>query len=347
MTKTGKLRILVLGDSVDTGMLGSYARAFEALGHSVQRWHIADAIERHTRGGLVGRKVVRFLPVEPWVNKANRDLVVQAIRERPDLIVVPGQSHVRAGALAQIKVSLSGVKLALLWPDPLQNVVTHVIECLPIYDLIASYSSEAIPALRMLGAARVGFYPFGADPVAFPPTVVPSREERHRLECDVSFIGAYRPEREEDVVALVRAGLSVRIWGPDWSRFMRQRALVGRCYQGGFLNGPDFVRAAKCSRVTLNRMDDTNFPAANMRFFEALACSVPVLNSPCPEMERWFPDNELTFYYRDRTHLVERVRELVADPGRLAAVSHAGHLAAMAEHTYEHRAKKLLAEVGL
>lgn len=342
MTTNGGLKVLALGDSIDSGMLGGYARAFEALGHSVRRWHVADAINRHVRGGHLGRRVARYMPVEVWVNKANRDLVVEAITERPDLVLVPGQAHVRAGALAQIKVSVPGAKLVLLWPDPLQNLATHVLECLPLYDLVGSYSSEAMGILRRLGAGNVEFLPFGADPVAFPPGAVPSAEERRRLGCDVSFLGTYRPEREDDVAALARAGLSVKVWGPDWERFTRDRRVVGPCLQGSVLLGADLVRAAKCSGVTLNRIDDTNFPAANMRFFEALACDVPVLNSSCPEMEQTFPDGVLTFYYRGKNELVERIRELLADRDRLARVSHAGHVAALAAHTYEHRASTLL-----
>jgi spore maturation protein CgeB len=144
------------------------------------------------------------------------------------------------------------------------------------------------------------------------------------------------------VVKLVKAGFRVRVWGPYWQHRTEDSALARQYVQGGYIEGADFVRAVKCSQISINRTDDTNFPAANMRFFELLACGMAGLNSPTPEMEELFPDNELTFYYRDSDHLVDRVRALLKDEAFRTRVARAGHDVALKHHTYDHRARELL-----
>ena len=44
--------------------------------------------------------------------------------------------------------------------------------------------------------------------------------------------------------------------------------MIRRAWQGRALRGADFAKAVSCSKLSLNIIDPTNYPAANMRFFE-------------------------------------------------------------------------------
>ena len=343
MAAERSLHVLVLAPEGTPELMGSYGRAFKQLGHRVSYWSPGDAVQRYVRGERLGRKVHEFLPVETWVKKGNRDLIIEARRLRPDMILVGGASAVRAGALAQIKAALPSCNLVLVWPDTLLNLAGHVIEALPLYDLVASYSEGAVPLLERLGAPRVRFVPFAVDAEMLAPEASISDEQRARFDCDVVFVGNHRPERERAVVALLDSGLRVAVWGGDvWRKQARDKKKAARYFRGGPAVGAGLGRALRCAKVGLNVIDDTNFPAANMRFFEGLGCGSAMLSSACPEMSRLFRDGETVVYYDGELELVRKAHALVGDDAWRARVAAAGLALASEAHQYTHRAHAIV-----
>jgi hypothetical protein len=339
--------ILLLTEVGDPGLLGAYGRALAQLGRDVVYWSLNASLDRAARLGRLGRRLNDTLTIDAWRARGNRELVVEARRVRPSVIVVAAAARVTAGALAQIHAAMPEARLALLWPDTLLNLAPHVLGALPVYDVVATYSRSSIDPLRMLGARRVEWLPFGADTVLFPSDVALGANDRERLSCDVGFIGNHRPEREEAVLALLDAGFSVKVWGADrWKRDAASPRRVHEYWQGRTIFGADVVRAVRCSRVSLNVIDDTNYPAANMRFFEIMACGGAQLVSACPEMTEWFPHRASVVYYDGSADMVQKARELLADEGLRRSVAADAHARAMSEHTYVHRSKALLAMLG-
>lgn len=322
-------------------MLGSYARALDHLGFAVRYFDLEAAKNRHARFSRAGRMLASYLPVEPWIRKANRDLFVTAFEGRVDLLLFAG-GDVRAGALAQLKCSSPMTRIVLLWPDTMLNLGDATISCLPVCDLVGSYSSSAVPLLEGLGAREVAWLPFAIDPILFPGDAMPSADEQRRYACDIAFVGNHRPEREAALLKLLRAGLNVKVWGEaPWIKNAAVPDEMHRIYQGQSLFGPDFVKAIKSAKVSLNVIDPLNFPAANMRFFETYACGGAPLTSRCSEMEGEFPGGECGVYF-DEADLVSRARELVADAELRNRIARNGRERALAGHTYEHRARKLI-----
>jgi spore maturation protein CgeB len=312
-------------------------------------WDLASAVRRHTKFGHIGRYATGFLPVDAWTLKANRELVLALQAAQPDVFIVSGNMPVRAGALAQIRVQLPRLRIVLLWPDSLLNLSRHVIEALPVYDLIASYSKASMGELLRLGARRVEWFPFAADPILFPQDLSLTSDERAQLSSDVCFIGNHRPEREEAVLALLAAGLKVRVWGDSqsWGRHAQDKRALRAYFQGRPLFGIDFARAVMASRISLNPIDPTNYPSANMRFFESPACGGATLNSACPEMEPVFPDGKAAFYYDSVSTLAATARKLMEVPRRLDEVAKRGRELVLSEHSYESRASHLLSVLAV
>lgn len=336
-------RILVAGQFCHGSLEGSYVRAFELEGATVKRFDLNGTVAKYTRLGRVGALFNRFSPIEAWINKANRDLVVATAAFQPDFLMVGGAGPVRAGALAQIRASAPRTRLLMLWPDTLLRLLPHVSPCLPLYDLVASYSSSAVEPFRRLGAPLVEWVPLGADLELHPAAGTLTEEDRRVYGCDVTFVGNHRPEREETFLLLLRAGFSVKVWGPeDWRRGSRQPGEVKKYWQGRSLYGEGFAKAVRCAHVALNPIDPTNYPAANMRFFEVPACRGIALNSACPEMEPIFPHRGSTLYYRSDEELVPLLRELLAKPDELARIAHAAHQQVADAHTYRHRVRQII-----
>lgn len=335
-------KVMLLANPRDMGLLGSYGRALRRLGCEVEFWDFDAARAKQARLGRIGRFVQDLVIVEPWLKRANRDFVIAVREHRPTFVGVGATMRVTAGALAQIRASVPSTKVVLFWPDPLQNLETGNVQALPLYDLVATYTRSSIEPLLRLGARRVEWLPFAADTElheAGPASAGPSPE----YACEVAFVGNYRPERERAVLALHRQGIRVRVWGEnDWVKRAEEKAAVRRYWAGRALYGADFVRATRQSELALNVIDLTNYPGANMRFFETLASGGTLLTSSCPEFAEDFPEGVAAFYFDSIQDLVPKVRDLLLRKDVRKAVAQEGNRRVLARHTYVDRARQLL-----
>lgn len=333
-------RVMLVGGFAAGSLERSYLRAFGERGCEVQDFDMQNAIQRNVRLGRFGEEWNRFLPVEPWINKANREIVLAASVFKPDILVVTGQARVRAGALAQMRAIQPRLRTVLIWPDTMVFLSGPTIQCLPLYDLVATYSHASVESFQRLGSAAVAWIPLAADPTMHT-------ERTGRLpdpQADVGFIGQWRPERESALTRLLADApeLSIRIWGPDWGRRCKGKSALISAWQGRSLFDQEFADAVAVCKINLNIIDPTNFPAANMRFFELMVAGGLELTTMCPEMEKEFQHNHSVFYYETEDQLAPLVRRLLADPEARKRVADTGRAQVLAAHTYSHRAGAIL-----
>ena len=335
--------VLMIGLNQLGSLESSYGSAMQRLGWDVRFWAPEAALRRGVPGGALLRLLTAFVPVEPWIRKANRDLVLRALALAPDLILAFPNVVLRAGALVQIKATLD-VPIVCIWPDTYVNWDTHQAACMPAYDLLATYSECSVPVLQRMGARHVAWIPLAGDPHLHPAVSCES-DQVEQYGADVTFIGGWRPERE---AVLTRLGdLNLKIWGPDWGRRCKRTSVARRARHGRAQRGRDISRAVGCSKVNLNIIDPTNYPAANMRFFEIPVAGGLQVCSACPEMEAEFGHSEHVFYYRDADELPDLVQSLLAKPGMRRRVAEQGRARVLEKHTYGHRVHKILDEVEL
>lgn len=333
------LTVMLLGGFGPAALENSYRRGFEQIGWDVRRLDMAEIVRASVRAGRFGQRFNDFVPVEPWVRRANSRVVISARDARPDLIVTFGMNaSLRAGSVAQIRASLPTTRLACVWPDTLVNWSTHLSAALPLFDVLATYSSSTVPVFARIGARTSIWLPFAADPDlhgrggGVTPAAVPS--------SDVSFIGGWRESREALLSTL--GDVDLKIWGPGWGGPARSNAVIRRAWQRTSLVGDGFAAAVRGSKVCVNLIDPTNYPAGNMRIFELLAAGGLQLSSPCPELEDQLQHGRHLFYFDDAGELPIIVKELLADPERRREVAARGHAEVLEHHTYRHRAEALL-----
>lgn len=316
----------------------SYANACVDEGWRVSLIDIYEIINRHSRFGYFGKLASNVSPVEPWVRRANREVVIAAGELAPSVILVCGTAQVRAGALAQIKINNPMKKLVLLWPDPMLNLQRHVLEALCVYDLVCSFSLASVDVIRRLGG-NCEWVPFGAD-LHYCDTAkgVNGEEEASQYLCDVGFVGNHRAEREELFRMLVENNVDVKVWGPrQWIMDARWKKSVWTYWQKRMLHGRELSRVLARSRVCINPIDATTKGAANMRFFEILMSGGVALNTKCHEMEADFPEGEAAYYYESPREALDKVRYIIANPSEARRVANTGRRAVIAAHTYRHR----------
>jgi spore maturation protein CgeB len=296
-------RVLILGETGNHCLEMSYEKAFKQLGCDVQIFDTKKEVQRFARFGVLGKKVHQFFPVQAWLRKANKKIAERAISFRPDIIIAFTGAEVLPGTFAFLK-SIHPVRIVWYWADPLPNLSSYFLETMPMTDLAATYSNASIPVLKNLGLKNVIYLPFAADLDAH---FMDARVKATPYKFDVSFVGSWREEREQVLARIVEdfPALQLGIFGPYWNRCkndtLRRRASSKPLY------GRDFAEVVQSSFLSLNVMDNTNYPAVNMRFFEIFAAGGNQLCGGGPEMREKFKDKEHLLYFDDFNELREKL----------------------------------------
>lgn len=332
------MKVFVVGDLSVHALANSFVRAFRAEGHEVAAFDLGRCIQKYVLGGRIGRKIHTFWPVEAWLRKGNRELAVRFQQERPDVVLVCGNTPISYGVLAFWK-SVSTARLVLYWPDTLTNLTQDQFNCVPFYDVVATYSAATLEAFLRLGCSKTTWLPFAGDQEFIG---IPTKAEPE-YAYDLTFAGGWRPEREKALSAAARAfpHLRIHVRGTYWRQNCKDARLFKE-FNPAPLYGEGFGDLIRASRINLNVIDDTNFPAANMRFFEVPTAGGLQLCSPCPEQESVFLHGKHLLYFSSEDALVEQIGQVLARPDHAADMRREGHALAAAEHTYRHRVNHLL-----
>lgn len=330
-------KVMLVGSFGPGALENSYASAFKDNNCEILTFDISEAERRNCRFGKAGQLFNKFVPVEPWIRKANREMILKIRIFNPEILIVFGQNRVLTSALAQIKAMFQ-ILTVYIWQDTLLDMWNSHINSLRLYDLICTYSESNIKPIEELGGRKVIWLPLGAD-----PHLHSGAKAREEFKCDVAFIGQWRPEREAAVSALINQvpGISVKLWGPDWKRRSKDPNII-KASQGRSLYGKDFAQAIVSAKMNLNIIDDTNYPSANMRFFEIPCAGGLQICSVCPEMEPEFKNGDTTFYFKNYSELAEIVKSLLNNESISDLVSQKANFKIMEGHTYMHRAQKIL-----
>ena len=114
--------ILIIGSDDEGSLESSYARAFKHFRWAVYFWNPVVALHTVARGRKIGRFLSTYIHVEPWIRKANVELLQLADEMQPNLILVIGTEGVRAGTLAQLKVRRPHCPIYCIYPDSPHNL---------------------------------------------------------------------------------------------------------------------------------------------------------------------------------------------------------------------------------
>ena len=111
-----------------------------------------------------------------------------------------------------------------------------------------------------------------------------------------------------------------------------------------------FTQAISASRINLNitrRSHASVFASSSARPFELAAAAAAIVSNPYKGIERWFEPWEELFVVHDAHEALAAYRKLLDDPAQAEAMGARARERVLDEHTYAHRARQLLALVGL
>jgi glycosyltransferase involved in cell wall biosynthesis len=211
------------------------------------------------------------------------------------------------------------------------------------YDLVVSNSEGGLPRLLELGARRAEALYWAADPEFFAPQPVDK-------EADLFFYGygdKFRRDWMETMVgepSRMAPELDFALGGLDF------QGDTGRARLLGDIPFNVFARAISAARVNLNitRRPHATVPASSTaRPFELASSGAAIVSNPHAGIERWFEPGSEILVVDSAEDAVAAYRALVDDPAQAEEMGRRARERVLDEHTYAHRARRLLELVGL
>lgn len=253
---------------------------------------------------------------------------------RPDLVVVLKQPGLPSPALDAWRAAA-----------PRAPFVSWICDHLPAWpaalapgmDGVCHFDSATRPMLEAAHAGtktRLVHLPLAVDPDRYPARDIPFDRRRPALV----FAGKNSPERKRQLAAYRAAGGRVDAYGPladAGPRFWRRRHLdsarLARLYAEYF--------------AVLNLLQSPNtVHGLNLRAFEAAAAGGLGTYPLVPDLASAFVPGEEIVAYRDLPDLKAQLDSLLSAPARAAAIAAAGRARVLREHTFAHRAARLISD---
>ncbi|HEY6067829.1 MAG TPA: glycosyltransferase, partial [Gaiellaceae bacterium] len=111
-----------------------------------------------------------------------------------------------------------------------------------------------------------------------------------------------------------------------------------------------FSQAISRARVNLNitrRSHATVYGSSTCRPFELAAAGAAIVSNPHEGIDRWFEPGSEIRVVSSADEALSAYRELLGDPGAAEAMGRRARERVLDEHTYAHRARRILDLVGV
>jgi len=198
---------------------------------------------------------------------------------------------------------------------------------------VVFYDGDVPMSLPEFGGMDTGFnYYYGADPGEYDLVVSNSEGGLDRLRELVGEPSRRLPE------------VDFALGGGDF------QGDVGNARSLGVIPFNAFNRTISSSRVALNvtrRAHATVRASSTARPFELAMAGAAIVSNPHEGIETWFEPGRELLVVEDADGATAAYRELLEDPGAAEGLGARARERALDEHTYAHRARRLLDLIGL
>lgn len=333
------MKALISGHRVEGGLALSLSRAFSKSGCEVAIFDDELAYKRISE--LAKNRFTHRLLWRSFSVRVQSDFIRIGAYEKPDIILVLKGWFFRPETIIQIKKEHPDLLLFCFntdnpfntWHFGSSNI--WIRKSIAIYDSYLIWSKFLIEPLRLAGARKVEYLPFGYDPELHFP-VSPSAEEKKKYGNEIVFIGSWDEEREWWLNQI--CDYPVTIWGNAWQK---ARKKVRAKWKGRAVFGEDFSNVCNSSKIVLNFIRKQNIPAHNMRTFEVPACKGFMLTTRTNEQCEFFEENKEIACFSNPNELREKLDYYLSNDDRRKDMVEKA-FQKVQKHTYYRRVRKIL-----
>jgi spore maturation protein CgeB len=211
------------------------------------------------------------------------------------------------------------------------------------YDLLVSNSEGALDRLRALGARRAEAVFWGADPEFFAPAEITKTR-------DVFFYGYGDKFRRDWMEAMVGdpsrqlPDVDFALGGDDFQGDIGLARLIGDVPFNAFSHA---ISGSRINLCITRRSHATVYASSSCRPFELASAGATIVSNPYEGIERWFEPGSELLVVDSAAEAIAAYRDLLDDPGQAEELGRRARERVLDEHTYRHRARRLLSLLGL
>jgi spore maturation protein CgeB len=345
----GQLTIALVGPIYGGSLpiAGYVKRALEALGHQV-RW-IDHSLHAASYGAMSSLKDARNrqLMQSRMAEVLSQWTMATLAESPPDLVLSLAQAPLTLPVLQHLRKKKF---LTAMWFVENYRHLTYWQQMAPGYEFwFAIQRGQCLEAFKQAGARHVSYLPMAADPTVHCPMTL-SEEDRRTHGADLSFVGAGYANRRSLFPALLRQPWSFKLWGDEWDGADDLRSVLQ--LKGARIDTATCMKVFNATTINLNLHStsgnglDPQADFVNPRTFELAACGAFQLLDHRSLLPELFTEQEIVSF-RNFDDVPGLVREWLANPAARKAMATAARERVLSAHTYEHRMKDLLAQIGL
>ncbi len=254
---------------------------------------------------------------------------------KPDMIVFVLGAWLPASLFEAIKeVSPASIKVAWVGDkfDTIQGVFSQYM------DWIFCTDTHFMDLVRNQGVTSTSYLPLAMDPQRFYPMDIQRNES-------IVYVAKNSPGRAQFISQIKKP---LTLYGKKWRRFGQQYHDSPHQIHAHHLPPDKLPAVYAACRAVLNIKHEIYVErGVNQRSFEPYGCMTPVLNDDVADLALCFELGREILVYNSLDELHELHAQLTSDSTFAQKIGLAGHQRVMAHHTYAHRARSILKQVGL
>jgi spore maturation protein CgeB len=345
----GQVHVAVVGPIYGGSLpIANYAAAaLKQLGHRVT-W-IDHSLHQASYGVMTGLKDPRHRATlqSRLADLLGQVTIARIAEDPPDVVLALAQAPMTLPLLEHLRKKNF---VTAMWFVENYRHLTYWQQVAAGYDhwfVIQKQSCEE--ALRYAGAKQVNYLPMAAEPSVHHPMTLTS-EERTTFGADVSFVGAGYANRCDVLPRLLTKEWAFKLWGNEWDGVTSLATVLQR--GGTRIDTETCMKVFNGTTVNINLHSwtgdglDPDGDFVNPRTFELAACGAfQIVDDRTLLPEIFTKEQLLTFSRPD--DLAPLVRQWLRDEEGRRQMAEAARQRVLAEHTYGHRMRQLLAQIGV
>lgn len=191
------------------------------------------------------------------------------------------------------------------------------------FDLVFTSNERDFAHLRSRYGEKFQLTDLGYDHLRFNSDPLPE-EKRSEWANDIVFVGHHEPRTEAAVIALIDAGVNVRVYGHEpWFR-SRNRARLGGHLRSR-LNNKDYEASLKCAKIGLCCVSEWNYNETAARSFEIPASGCFLLAMRTKRHLEFYREGIEAEFFGDHSELVRKAKFFLENESLRSQIASAGH----------------------